>query len=286
MKKCVCSLVAVWFVASGAAAMGQDVLVWATGNSGGATQGVADYLMASGHFGSVTAKDQDATIPLNELLTYDAVLYFSNSSDNQDPDGIGNVLADYADEGRCLVICVFAWADQGGNTLGGRIINEQISPFVLEGGSLYTNVTMADNDGSIFFENVNTLAGFYHDNVRLTPDAVKHGTWSDGEPLVASKANVVGVNLFPDDSWGQIGGDFKPLFANALRGCGAGTRCQYTVTKSKAVRCDTCPQRGDNLETQTPCDDESDCRKKVKTTISCPGGEGLCKLKGKSRRCE
>ncbi len=50
----------------------------------------------------------------------------------------------------------------------------------------------------------------------LSAGAVERGTWSDGEPLLATKGNVVGINLFPDGSWGNVSGDYQPLFANAL----------------------------------------------------------------------
>ena len=206
----VCALLLI----SGSAAMAQDVLVWATGNGGGDTQGVADYLMGTGFFTSTTATN-DPFVDLATLSGYDAVLFFTNGIAG-DMVAIGDVLADYADTGAQLVLAVFSWADQGGNTLAGRIITDQISPYWLEGGSLYTNVTMTWNDGSPLFDMVNTVDGFYHDNVMLTTDAVENATWSDGEPLVATKGNVVGVNLFPDDFYGNIGGDYVYLFANAL----------------------------------------------------------------------
>lgn len=216
-QKSMAFVTAVLVCLAGTTATANDVLVWSTGNAGGSTPGVAAYLQSTGYFDSVVGIDQ-SLFTLEELLAYDRLLYFSNSSGGgQDPVAIGDVLADYADTGRQLVIATFAWANQGNNTLGGRIIDEEISPFVLEGTSLYTNVTMTWNDGSIYFENVNAVSGYFHDNVRLTTDAVERGTWSDGEPLVANKANVVGVNLFPDDSYGRIGGDYVDMFANALR---------------------------------------------------------------------
>ena len=197
-------------------AMGQNVLVWAVGNEGGSTQGVADYIMATGYFTSVTAIDSNLE-PLSTLDDYDALLYFSNSPDGADPVAIGNVLADYADTGRRLVLATFSWANQIGNTLEGRIIDDEISPFYFETSSLYSTVTMASNDGHAIFGNVTEITGYYHDDVALMSGAEQHATWSDAEPMVADKGNVVGINLFPDDSWGQLEGDFEYLFANSLR---------------------------------------------------------------------
>ncbi len=139
------------------AAMAQNALVWGTGNTGGGnTQSVADYIAQYGCFSGVTASDENF-IPLATLLNYDAVLYFSNVSESQDPVAIGNVLADYADTGARLVIATFSWANQGANTLGGRIITDGISPLLVGGTSLYTPVTMASNDGSSFFVGVSAI---------------------------------------------------------------------------------------------------------------------------------
>jgi hypothetical protein len=196
-------------------AFAATALVWATGNQGGGTAGVAAYIMRLGCFTQVDAVDADL-VPLSTLQNYDAVLYFSNSSSTQDPTAIGNVLADYAGTGKRLVVATFAWAEQGSNTLGGRFITDGISPLLANGLSLYSNVTMANNDGSCYFTNVNSVTGYYHDNVILSSGAVLHASWSDGMPLLADKANVVAIDLFPDDSFGQIGGDYAQMFANAM----------------------------------------------------------------------
>jgi hypothetical protein len=207
------AIIVLLFVGSAAA---QNVLVWSSGNSDGNTGNVAAWLQASGQFTSVTGINSNAMLPLATLLGYDRLLYFSNHSETQDPTAIGNVLADYADTGRCLVLSTFAFASQGGNTLGGRIISDQISPYFVAGSSLYSNVTMASNDGSSFFTGVNSVSGNYHDNVGLMPGATGRALWSDGSSLLATNGNVVGVNLFPDDSFGFIGGDYRRLFVNAL----------------------------------------------------------------------
>lgn len=68
---------------------------------------------------------------------------------------------------------------------------------------------------------------------------------------------------------------------------GGGGRCQYTIRSSKAKGgCETCPSKGDNFETQQPCEEVTDCRKKVKTTITCPEGPGACKIKAKRSSCD
>lgn len=200
---------------AGSAIASNNVLVWATGNFG-STQGVADYLQASGQFDSVTALEQDTGVSLATLNAYDKVLYFSNTSANQDPNQVGDVLADFADTGKRLVLATFSWAEQGGNTLGGRIMSDGISPLTINGASLYSFVSIGSTDGSAFWNGVNSIDGYFHDNVGLASGATLRGTWTDGSPLLATKGNVVGVNLFPDDSYGLVSGDHRQLFVNSL----------------------------------------------------------------------
>jgi cysteine-rich repeat protein len=197
-----------------------NCLVWSTGNTSG-TPDIAAWLMASGRFDSVVGINQ-TNFTLVELLAYDGILFFTNSSSGSDPSN-GDVLADYADTGRGLVIATFSWANQGGNTLGGRIITDEISPFVVGGGSLYANVTIDSHDGSIFFSGVTAITGYFHDDVTLTTDAVLRGTWSDGEPLLAQKSNVIGVNLFPVNN--NVSGDYQQLFINALSAVTGSEQC-------------------------------------------------------------
>lgn len=211
------TLLAVAGLASAAAAS-NNVLVWSTGNGNyaGQTEAIAAWLHASGQFDSVTGVNDDNALPFATLNAYDRVLYFSNHSESQDADAIGNVLADFADTGKRLAIGVFSWADQGSNTLGGRIISDEISPFVLVGSSIYNEVSLGATDGSAFWNGVNSLSAGYRDNVAITTGSTLHGSWSDGAPALASKGNVVGVNMFPDLAFGFYSGDAEQLFVNAL----------------------------------------------------------------------
>lgn len=63
--------------------------------------------------------------------------------------------------------------------------------------------------------------------------------------------------------------------------------CQYTLSKVKAKRCDACPSKGDNYDTEEACAEPGDCAKKLKGSIVCPNNpDGKCKLKAKGARCE
>lgn len=195
------------------------VLVWATGNSEADTPGVAAYLMILGGFDAVDVIDQEATVPLSTLTQYDAVVYFSNQMETQDPVAIGNVLADYADTGACLVIASFAWADQGTNTLAGRIITDGISPFVATGEPAYEYASMNWNDGSTIFDGVSSLTTYFQNTVSTTFATVVNATLDDGLPLVATRGNVVAVNFYPDNFYQDPTGDFDMLFTNAVLSC-------------------------------------------------------------------
>lgn len=192
-----------------------SVLVWSTGNRD-TTGDVASYLRASGCFDSVDWVNTNVTLPLTTLANYDRVLYFSNSSEGQDPTAIGDVLADYADTGRRLVLGVFSWAEQGGNTLGGRLISDGYSPFVSQGGSLYSTGTLGTTDGSFYWAGVNSLSEFYRDNVAVIGGATLHGSYADGVPLLATKGNVAALNTFVDYTWGGVSGDQQQLVINVL----------------------------------------------------------------------
>lgn len=191
-----------------------SVGVFSSGNSQSNTESIANWLQASGQFSSVTGLNGDP-FSFSQLNAYDEILFFSNSSTG-DSELKGNVLAQFAQTGKRLVVATFSWAQQGGNTLGGDFLSGGYSPFSATAGSAYSSVSMASNDGSAFFSGVTSLGGYYHDTVMAAAGATTHGTWSDGTALLASKGNVVGVNLFPDDGYGQMSGDYKQLFVNSL----------------------------------------------------------------------
>jgi len=190
----------------------QNVLVWSTGNSSGNTAGVAAWLQSSGAFTSVTGVNDDTGMTQSFLNSFDRVLYFSNGGGN-DPVATGNLLGGFASTGKRLVIATFAWANQGNNTLQGSIVG--MMPFNTGNGSLYSSVTIASTDGGPFWTGVSGIDGYYHDDVTLVR-GTQHGTWSDNEPLLASNGEIVNVNLFPDDSFGQVSGDHRRLFVNSL----------------------------------------------------------------------
>ncbi|RJP39827.1 MAG: hypothetical protein C4547_03125 [Phycisphaerales bacterium] len=64
--------------------------------------------------------------------------------------------------------------------------------------------------------------------------------------------------------------------------------CHYLVERSKAkIGCPNCPAVGSVLETDRPCNEVQDCRRKYKDKrMACPDeGPGFCKVKGKRESC-
>ncbi len=63
--------------------------------------------------------------------------------------------------------------------------------------------------------------------------------------------------------------------------------CHYVLKKSKAKGgCGLCPEKGSTVRSQQECGNKKDCDKKLKTTLACPEGPGVCKLKGKRSACD
>ncbi|MDP3654913.1 MAG: PEP-CTERM sorting domain-containing protein [Rhodoferax sp.] len=209
LKLLLCSVVLTAASLSQASTVG----VFSTGNSSGSTSGVASWLQSTGSFTSVTGFDAN-TFSFAQLNAFDEVLFFTNGGG--DAVNSGNALAQFAQTGKRLVVATFAWAQQSGNTVAGNFITGGYSPFTAFGSSAYSSVTMASNDGSALFSGVSTVSGVYHDRVQASAGATSRASWSDGSALVATKGNVVGVNLFPDDRFGQMHGDYKQLFVNSL----------------------------------------------------------------------
>lgn len=200
-------------VAVSAASYSYSVGVWSTGEF--SPNSVTDFLSASGQFSSVTQINTNDASAVN-LSGFDSVLYYSNGSQDQDPTAIGNKLADYADTGHRLVIATFAFANQGNNTLAGRIMTAGYSPYSVAGSSLYTTSTLGATDGSAFWNGVNSISNHFRDNVSVVAGATNLGSYADGVSLLAKQGNVVGLNLFPNGSYLGVSGDYQQLTINAL----------------------------------------------------------------------
>jgi len=172
---------------------------------------------------------------LVELQQYDAVLVYSDSSFN-DSAALGDVLADYMDDGGGVVMATFAFWTPGGLGIGGRISTAGYLPFTQAGQENGTPLTLvADLPSHPILNGVGSFNGgtsSYHNTIDLAAGATLIAHWSNDYPLVATKeptaGRIVGLNFFPPST--DARGDFWDsstdgalLMANSLVWASEGT---------------------------------------------------------------
>jgi hypothetical protein len=157
----------------------------------------------------------DLTPTLATLQQYAAVMVYSNWNFN-DPNALGNVLADYVDGGGHVVVSSFAFLSSGFffGHLAGRFVTEEYLPITQGTVKQATQMFLiADLPSDPLLAGISSFDGgtySYHNNgLSLTNGATLVAHWTDGEPLVAFKGNVVALNFFPPSS------DSFPAFWNA-----------------------------------------------------------------------
>jgi hypothetical protein len=220
--------------ASAATAQGPDVAIVAAATSSSTDCRFTDpqaLLQATGLFNSVSIFNAATATPtLQELMQYDAVITWSNTTYNNSVQ-FGDTLADYVDAGGGVVVATFANAIAGvASRLQGRWVPNYE---VIIGGSGQTQ-----NGGPFFLGTINApghslLAGVasfsggtssYRPTVTaLTPGSMSIAEWSDGRILVATGAqpNRVDLAFYPPSSlcrvdfW-DVNTDGDLLMANAL----------------------------------------------------------------------
>lgn len=166
-----------------------------------------------------------AGITLEDLTPYDLVMTTNNTqwlqAGNVNPAVIGDLLADYIDQGGKAIVNEFAYSYDDWR-MGGRFINEQYGPFTPS----TTDADIAVSLGTILapghpvMKGVNSLqyTGFVQ-NVGLAPGAVALTTWSNGDLCMAANKNVVALNLLPSLGNGdpiQWSGDLPTIYQNAI----------------------------------------------------------------------
>ena len=156
---------------------------------------------------------------LSDLLPYDVVIAWNNRAWD-DPDLIGDVLADYHDAGGNVILTVDAWS-AGTFRTGGRFIDEEYTPFLSLGGAVFNDVTLGwYNASHPLMEGVSTSAAHFHNQVELSTAAVPVAEWNDGMPLVATKTKggheAVGVNTYYGDGDVSWTTDAPPIIHNAI----------------------------------------------------------------------
>ena len=216
-----------------------DVLIAASPSSGQAwAQDVIDQIKATGKVeGNVEWFDTSTGTPtLDQLREYDAVLTFTDRG-SQNPDLLGDNLADYVDEGGGVVQAVFSWHTS--IPLRGRWASGGYSPLTYASQAQGTRLTLDERHlpNHPVLDDVDSFDGgtaSYHNTVEYANGAIEIADWSNGRPLVAEMPGkdtpIIGLNFYPPSSdargdfW-ESGSDGEHLLANALSYVSGGGGC-------------------------------------------------------------
>jgi hypothetical protein len=206
-------LVAASFLLSGRAQALPSVAVYGGTDGLSGTAHIANELAATGDFSSVTILN--GTESPATLSSYTSILFYTNVGGDMH---FANEMANYVTGGGHLVAATFLWQANamGGNNGLGTLA--PLLPFTGYNGNYITQVNLVPNIASSpLLTGVGSISAFYHDQTSLSPGATLVASWSDGSPAVAVNADgVVGVNLFPNDAYGYVYGNYVQLFADAL----------------------------------------------------------------------
>jgi hypothetical protein len=220
-------MVSLWVVALGSGAEAAPLTV-AVLHSDPDIADVAAKVWADDRIAVLDLIDLRVVTPtLDDLLPYDAVLAYSRFP-LMDGAAVGDVLADYSDEGGGVVQAVFSWA--AGWDFEGRWRDEDYSAFrstTRESGTPQFLVPRLA--GHPLLEGVASFDGgtdsFLSTGLVLAPGVTVVAEWSGGEPLVMehepSWGVVVALNFYPASSdasarWWDSSTDGDVLLANSL----------------------------------------------------------------------
>ena len=196
------------------------------------------------------------TPTLQELQAYNVVIAYTNSPPSN-ATASGDVLADYVDQGGCVVMSTYAFSAPW--KIAGRIATAGYAPLVDVGtnGNVSGNLNPIVADDPIFNGiTLGSLSYFRNSNFShpdLDAGATLIADDGNGINMIArnGSGNVVGLNLFPGEINGN-NGELYTLFSNAAENCAGivSTTANFQVTK-------------------TFSDGETD---DVEVTLSCNGG--------------
>jgi subtilisin family serine protease len=165
------------------------------------------------------------SITLADLEGYDIVFATNNTqwlaSGGVEPSVIGDLLADYIDDGGKVIVNQFAYSYDAWK-LEGRFIDDQYGPFIPSTTDEEIVATLGDilAPGHPLLDGVSELEYTgYVQNVSLAPGATAVAAWDNDELFLAANGNVVALNLLPSLGNGgplQWTGDLATLYENAV----------------------------------------------------------------------
>jgi len=194
-----------------------DMTVLIVGN--GDRSEIQAQLLAFSDISVVDLFDTDAGTPtLAELMDYRTVILANNWAFS-DPVNLGNILADYVDQGGGVVQTEASFTDNW--TLAGRFMTDGYSAFNIGSGPLSSPATLASfNANHFIMSGVSAVTNVLPVTASLAPGAQWVADWDIGEVFVATQGDrVVGVNGFVADP-GYWTGDMPLVLHNALAWAG------------------------------------------------------------------
>ncbi|MEE2708206.1 MAG: S8 family serine peptidase, partial [Gemmatimonadota bacterium] len=155
--------------------------------------------------------------PLDTLKLYDVVLTWSFYP-YKDAEDMGDVLADYVDQGGSVIMFPFSFYTDT-FSLKGRIKEAAYSPFGGGGGGHWYPADLGTHDDSHpFMEEITSVRDPYRDkDLTQNSGSTLVASWSDDELLagVNGSGNVAVLNTYPGDSY-QWEGDVGRLIRNTV----------------------------------------------------------------------
>ncbi|HYG20599.1 MAG TPA: S8 family serine peptidase [Ohtaekwangia sp.] len=165
------------------------------------------------------------SITAADLAPFDIVFTTNNgqwlATGGVAPETIGDVLADYVDQGGKVIVNQFAYSYDAWQ-MAGRFIDEQYGPFTpaTTDANVVTALGTILAPGHAVMEGVTTLDySGYVQNVGLASGATALAEWANGELFAAVNGNVVALNMLPSLGNGdplQWEGDLPTLYHNAI----------------------------------------------------------------------
>ena len=188
---------------------------------GGNASGVRAALVATGliEAGDLSLISGCSTPPtLAALQEFSAVFVWSNQSFQQ-PDALGNVLADYADQGGGVVLATYVFSQSW--RIGGRILSPGYSPFqvgtpLTPSGRL--NLAASDTTHPIMQGVTSTTTYFVNSNYTnppLSTGATLIAVDTAGNRVLAVNGTnrIVGISIFPGNG---VPAEISRLYVNAI----------------------------------------------------------------------
>ena len=192
---------------------------------------VQNKILASGAFAQVTILPESGynagTPSLAELQQYSSVFVWTDSG-FQDSNAVGDVLADYIDGGGHVVVSTFAGYYSGTSFgISGRFASGNYLP-TTAGSYTYGHreTLVKDAPASPLLAGVTSFDGgtnsWHNSGLTVKSGSTLVAHWTDGEPLVVYRGNVVELNFLPtsdtvrSDLW-KSSTDGAQLMVNALK---------------------------------------------------------------------